>query len=98
MQVDDLLIDKLSALAALEFQGAEREGLKQDLNRILAYVETINGADTTGVTPLIHLTQEVNHFRTEDVPEPSPSKADALRNAPRHDSDYFRVPRVVDKQ
>ena len=33
----------------------------------------------------------------DDVALPGVSKQDALRNAPVKDSDYFKVPRVVDK-
>ncbi len=51
--------------------------------------------DTTGVAPLVHLSQEINVLR-DDEPRNTVSHQDGLRNAPRHDSDYFRVPKVLE--
>ena len=44
------------------------------------------------------MTEETDVLR-EDVivPEDIVSKQDALKNSPVKDSDYFKVPRVVDK-
>ncbi|MCB0763697.1 MAG: Asp-tRNA(Asn)/Glu-tRNA(Gln) amidotransferase GatCAB subunit C, partial [Flavobacteriales bacterium] len=46
--------------------------------------------------PLIFMTEEENVLRA-DVAEVTITKQDALSNAPVKDSDYFKVPRVVDK-
>jgi len=48
------------------------------------------------VEPLIHLSEEVDVLR-EDVARPGLTKQEALMNAPVKDSDYFKVPKVVDK-
>ena len=39
---------------------------------------------------------EVNRLR-EDIPQITVTHEDALRNAPKKDSDYFRIPKVLDK-
>ena len=102
MQVTDALIDKLSSLSRLEFDGAARTAIKADLESMLAFVETVQGVDTSGVEPLIHLTDELNdlesgaHLRGDEPTPPMPV-ADALRGSPKADSDYFHVPKVVDK-
>ena len=59
-------------------------------------MEQLNQVDTRGVEPLVFMTEEENVLR-DDVALPGVSKQDALRNAPVKDSDYFKVPRVVDK-
>ena len=46
--------------------------------------------------PLIHMSEEHDVLR-EDVALPGLSKQEALMNAPVKDSDYFKVPKVVDK-
>ncbi len=108
--VNDALIDKLAQLARLEFEGADRAQIKQDLERMLSFVEQVQGVDTAGVAPLIHLTDELNeleagplrpeqptsHLRADD-PLPPIAPAQALRGAPKADSDYFHVPKVVEK-
>jgi len=90
------LIDHIERLSKLSFVGEERESIRKDLQNILQLVETISQLDTSGVEPLIHMTDESNHFRLSESNEHI-SAADALRNAPKADSDYFRVPRFVDK-
>ncbi|GAB1447493.1 MAG: Asp-tRNA(Asn)/Glu-tRNA(Gln) amidotransferase subunit GatC [Bacteroidetes bacterium] len=96
MEINDETIDRLSDLAKLDFEGEEKEAIKKDLNRILTYFEKLNTVDTEGVEPLIFMSDNVNLLR-EDEAHVSITKADALKNAPSKDSDYFRVPKFMDK-
>ncbi len=96
MDINDETIDKLSDLAKLEFKGEEREGIKKDLSRILSYFETLNELNTDDVEPLIFMTDEVNVLR-DDIAHTDITKEEVLRNATAKDSDYFRVPKVLDK-
>ncbi len=66
-----------------------------DLNKILDWVDQLRQLDTTSVEPLIHLSHEINVLRPDQA-ENSVSHAEGLRNAPRKDSDYFRVPKVLE--
>jgi aspartyl-tRNA(Asn)/glutamyl-tRNA(Gln) amidotransferase subunit C len=43
------------------------------------------------------MTDETNHLR-EDVVQPPLTQKEVLRNSPKHDSDYFKVPKVVEKK
>ena len=51
---------------------------------------------SSGVEPLIFMSDEVNVLR-EDVAVETISKDDALKNAPKKDSDYIRIPKVLNK-
>jgi aspartyl-tRNA(Asn)/glutamyl-tRNA(Gln) amidotransferase subunit C len=83
-------------LARLQLSDKEAESLKKDMNKILGYIDTLNEVDTTGVEPLEHVTEvTASSFRKDDAREPV-SHEDALKNAPDADSDYFRVPRVIE--
>jgi aspartyl-tRNA(Asn)/glutamyl-tRNA(Gln) amidotransferase subunit C len=97
MEISDPLIDKLSDLCKLEFQGEQREAIRRDLNKMLDFVEKITELDTEAVEPLIHITEATNITR-QDVPELNITRAEALANAPDRDSDYFRVPKFVEKE
>lgn len=97
MQVDDKLIDKLAHLSRLEFENEAKEEIKKDLSRILSFVEKLNELNTDNVEPLVYMTDEVNVLR-DDVVKQTITKEEALKNAPKRDSDYFRVPRVVEKK
>jgi aspartyl-tRNA(Asn)/glutamyl-tRNA(Gln) amidotransferase subunit C len=96
MQVDDALIDKLSRLAMLDFDEAERVEIKSDLEKMIGFVDKLKELDTTGVEPLLHISPEINVLR-DDVPGNMLSKEEALRNAPLHNDPFFLVPKVIKK-
>lgn len=94
MNINNELIDRLAELSKLEFNADEKEEIREDLQKMLNFVEKLNELDTTGVAPLLFMTEEVNHLR-EDEPKHDISKEEALKNAPKKDSDYFKVPKVI---
>ena len=96
MNVDDDLIDDLAQLARLEFNAAEREEIKIDLQKMIAFIDKLNELDTTGVAPLLHMSDNENILR-EDVVKGSISREEALKNAPVHDAQFFKVPKVIKK-
>ena len=96
MQITNELLDKIAALSKLEFSGDERESVRHEFQRMLDFIDQLQAVDTTGIEPLIHITQEVNHLR-EDKVEGTLKREDALKNAPQQDGSYFRVPKVLDK-
>ncbi len=96
MEVNDELVDKVAELARLEFKGSDKEAIKTDMQRILNFVEKLNEVDTDGVEPLIYMTDEHLELRVDDAYNPI-SQEEALKNAPVKDSDYFKVPKVLNK-
>jgi len=95
MKVDDALVAKLAKLSRLQFDDSEKEAIKNDMERLIGFVEQLSELDTEGVEPLIHMSKEVNVFRADAITEDI-SQAQALKNAPNHDSFYFKVPKVVE--
>lgn len=95
MKVDEQLVDKLAHLARLEFNGDEKQHIIKDLDRILGFVEQLQAVNTDGVEPLIYLSDERNVMRADEV-KTSVSKQEGLKNAAKKDSDYFRVPKVIE--
>lgn len=96
MKITDETIDHLAHLARLEFNGAQKEKIKSDLTRIIAFVDQLSTVDTNGVEPLIFMTETENVLR-DDVDTVTISQKEALKNAPVHDSDYFKIPTVLKK-
>lgn len=96
MEVNDQLVDKLAHLSRLQFSDNEKEGIKHDLQRMIGFVEKLNELDLAGVEPLLHMSPEVNVLRDDEV-RGSVSREDALRNAPLHDEQFFKVPKVIKK-
>jgi aspartyl-tRNA(Asn)/glutamyl-tRNA(Gln) amidotransferase subunit C len=96
MEVTDNLIENLANLARLEFNELEKAALKNDLQRMIAFVEKLKEVDTTGTEALLHMTEETNVYREDEV-KGSMQKQTALANAPSADKDYFKVPKVIKK-
>ena len=94
MEVTDQLIDKLAHLARLKFDESEKQEIRSDLQRMIAFVEKLDELDLENVEPLLHMSDEVNVLR-DDVVEGSVSREEALMNAPLHDDRYFKVPKVI---
>lgn len=96
MQVNDALVDKLASLALLEFNEAEKASIKADLQKMIGFIDKLQELDTTGVEPLMHMSDAVNVLRN-DEPGAMLSREEALRNAPLHNDQYFQVPKVIKK-
>lgn len=86
----------MANLARLQLSDEEAESLKGDMNKILGYIETLNELDTSDVEPLEHVMEITATTFRKDVAKEPLSHEDALKNAPDADSDYFRVPRVIE--
>jgi aspartyl-tRNA(Asn)/glutamyl-tRNA(Gln) amidotransferase subunit C len=96
MEVNDTLVDKLANLARLQFDEVEKAGIKNDLQRMIQFVEKLNELDTTGIEPLLHMSDNVNVLRDDEV-KGSISREEGLKNAPLHDEQFFKVPKVIKK-
>lgn len=95
MSTDLATLRQLAHLARLEFDATKEQEMLGDLNKILDWVAELSKVDTTDVEPLVHLSQEINVLRPDEA-QNTINHQDGLRNAPRKDSDYFRVPKVLD--
>lgn len=96
MDISNELIDKLADLAKLQFEGEEKEKMKADLNKIVAFVDKLSELNTDEVEPLIFMSDAVNVLRNDEVKQ-TITHEEALLNAPKKDSDYFRVPKFIEK-
>lgn len=96
MIVDKETVEKVATLARLELAEDEKEGMIKDMNKILDFMAKLNELDTTGIDPLVYMTNEVNVLR-EDVVKQTITTQEALQNAPKHTDDYFLVAKVIEK-
>ena len=96
MDVNDTLIEKLAHLSRLEFGEAEKREIKNDLEKMIGFIDKLNELDTTGVAPLLHMSENVNILRKDEV-NGEIDKEDVFRNASLHDNDFFKVPKVINK-
>jgi len=97
MKIDTDIVDKIAHLARLEFENEAKEQIIKDMNNMLALVGKLDELDTSNIDPLIYMSDEVNVLR-EDVVKQEITQDEALKNAPKHDSDYFKVPKVIESK
>ena len=96
MEVNEAMVDKLANLARLKFDDFEKEAIKNDLQKMIQFVEKLNELDTTSVEPLLHMSSNVNVLRADEV-KGSITREAGLKSAAVHDEHFFKVPKVIKK-
>lgn len=95
MKVDKDTIEKIAHLSRLHFNEKDEERMLKSMNDIVEWVTKLSEVDTENVEPLTHMTEEFNNWREDKTKEPL-AHDKGLVNAPNKDSDYFRVPKVIE--
>jgi aspartyl-tRNA(Asn)/glutamyl-tRNA(Gln) amidotransferase subunit C len=96
MEVNDALVDKVAHLSRLRFNETEKQAIRNDLQRMIGFVEKLDELDLEGVEPQLFMSEEINVLREDEV-KGSISREEALKNAPLHDEQFFKVPKVIKK-
>jgi aspartyl-tRNA(Asn)/glutamyl-tRNA(Gln) amidotransferase subunit C len=86
-------VDHVARLARLSLSDEERELFARQLDDILAWAESLQALDTSGVPPMSH-PREGSALR-EDEPRAGLDRRTALEAAPDAAEGLFRVPRVI---
>jgi aspartyl-tRNA(Asn)/glutamyl-tRNA(Gln) amidotransferase subunit C len=94
MNIDSETVDKIAHLARLELADTEKQEMIGDMNKILDFMAKLNEINTSGVEPLVYLSNEVNVFR-DDVVKQEVTVEEGLKNSPKHDDKYFLVAKVI---
>ena len=87
-------VEKVSLLGRLLLSEAELDTMTTQLTRVVGYVEQLSEVNTEGIQPMAHAVEMHNVFRDDTLGESLPRDA-ALANAPKRDSECYRVPAVL---
>ena len=96
MKVDTQTLHKIAHLSRLNVDPAEEAGLLKNLNSVLDWMAQLNEVDTTGVAPLMHMSEEIDNGLREDEVANQLSRPQALHNAPDHDQEFIKVLKVME--
>lgn len=96
MEVNDSMVEKIAQLSRLQIDPKEKEAAKKDLQRMISFVEKLNELNTSGIEPLLHMSDNVNILRNDEV-KGGISREEGLKNAPVHDEQFFKVLKVIKK-
>ncbi|MGB3464050.1 MAG: Asp-tRNA(Asn)/Glu-tRNA(Gln) amidotransferase subunit GatC [Cyclobacteriaceae bacterium] len=95
MKITEETLEKIAHLARLKFDPDDSKQMIEDMDKILTWVEKLEELDTENVTPLTHMSAEINVYREDEVNNQL-SREKALLNAPKSDKEFFRVPKVIE--
>ena len=93
--ISDETMEYVGILAKLELSSEEKERAKEDMAKMLDYIDTLNELDTSGVEPMSHVFPVHNVFR-EDVVTNGDEREEILANAPEAKEGAFVVPKTFD--
>ena len=96
MEISLKTIHHLAHLSRLEIDDAQALQYQNDMQRMVSFIEQLQTLDTNGVEPLRFLADGTAALRTDQL-TPSLNAAEALKNAPLHNAQYFKVPTVIKK-
>ncbi|WP_462252719.1 Asp-tRNA(Asn)/Glu-tRNA(Gln) amidotransferase subunit GatC [Ekhidna sp.] len=94
MKITKEIVQKTAHLARLSFEEEKEEQMIEDLQKMVDWIDKLKEVNTDNVEPLISMSSEQNKFREDDTTENLPRES-SLKNAPKQDSEYFRVPKVI---
>jgi len=94
--IDRKDVEHVARLTRLALTEAELELMREQLNSILAHLDTLRAVDTEDVAPTSHAVDIVNVMREDEVEPCLPQEA-MLANAPDRSGEFFRVPRIIEE-
>lgn len=94
-KISDEVMTNTELLAKLALTDEEREKSRQEMEKILGYVDKLNELDTEGVEPLISLFPVENVFREDQVVN-GDIRDELVDLAPRKKDGQYLVPKTVE--
>lgn len=88
-------VKRIAALARIAIGDDEAQAVRDQLNRILAMVETMQAVDTTGIEPMAHA-QDLSQRLREDRVSESDRRSEFQPLAPEAEAGLYLVPKVIE--
>ncbi len=96
MTLTEAEVKHIALLARLELGDEEIARYREQLSSILDYAASLQHVDTTGIPPTSSVLPAHSVLR-DDVSRPGLPTKTVLANAPRQESNQFRVPPVLEE-
>jgi aspartyl-tRNA(Asn)/glutamyl-tRNA(Gln) amidotransferase subunit C len=95
MSVEQAEVEKIAELARIRIAEQDIEAITRRITDILALVDQMQAADTTGVEPMANPLDACQRLRPDQVTE-ADRHAQFQKIAPAVEADLYLVPRVID--
>lgn len=87
-------IQHLASLSSLALADNEVDGLRQDLEKIITYIEKLKELDTTDIEPTYQVTGLENVWREDEI-QNDVDRDELLKLAPEQKDFQVKVPKVL---
>lgn len=94
MKITDEMIDYIGTLAKLKLNDSEKESTKQEIEKMINYMDIINTMDTSNIEAMSHAFTIKNVFREDEI-KPSVDRETITLNAPNKKDGCYKVPKTV---
>jgi aspartyl-tRNA(Asn)/glutamyl-tRNA(Gln) amidotransferase subunit C len=88
-------VEHVAHLARLGLSDDETNRLQQQLSQILGHMQMIDQLDTSAIPPTAQVIPLSSVMREDEV-RPSRPAEEILKNAPRREGPFFKVPPVLE--
>lgn len=95
MNIDDKILQKLEKLSALSIPDDKRAEFKEQLSKVVNFVEILNDLDLDSVEATVNIASGSTLFR-DDEPVSSDVVNSVLKFAPKTVDRYFEVPKIIE--
>lgn len=92
--IDREQVRKVALLARLDLTAEEEEQFTTQLGSILEYFEQLSELDVSKVPPTTRAIDVSNVTRLDQL-QPYPDLEAILLNAPEHEGNFFKVPKIL---
>ena len=91
--IDDRTIENIADLAQLELSVEQKKQAREDMEKLLGYINRMNKLNTDEVEPESHIFPVTNVFRTDIVTNGNRSN-EMMKNAPQIKDNMIVVPKT----
>ena len=95
MSIDNSTVKKIAKLSKLKVDNISENIMRDELNNILDWVNTLQEVDTKDVEPMLSVFNESMPMRDDEVKIYN-DQNDILKNAPEKNTGFIVVPKVVE--
>ncbi len=88
-------VEHVAHLARLGLDDDEIDRLQQQLSQILGHMQALDAVDTSAIPPTAQVIP-LSSIMRDDAVRPSLPTDEVLRNAPRREGNFFKVPPVLE--
>ena len=95
MNIDEQTLAKLQKLSSLRVDDNSKDKIIGDIEDVLSFVDNLNTLDISSIDATFTTIEGGTRLR-EDIPSKSDVVQDIMSSAPKSESNFFVVPKIIE--